>query len=607
VEQTFADLLLARADDDHPGLLFEDERYTWAEVVAAARVRAGLAARLAAETAEERGDRPLHVGVLLENVPEYIYWIGAAALAGVTLVGINPTRRGSELAADIRHTDCDVIITDPALAELLAGLDTGVPPARLLLVGTAAYERHLHRPAVESPLGAPADRVPPTETVAGPSAAAARGASRPTVAGPSAPTAAGTSAAKGGVAGRVAGGPGVGDRLLLLFTSGSTGAPKAVACSQGRLAAIGTYGGQFGIGRDSVTYIAMPLFHGNAIMANLAMAVAAGATVAMRRRFSASGFVADVRRYGVTYFNYVGRALAYILATPAGPHDAASSLRVAFGTEASAQDMRRFGERFGCRVIEGYGSSEGAIALRKTPETPPDALGVAQRDIEVAVLDPETGRECPRARFGPDGGLLNPDEAIGELAGLNVARAFEGYYKNPAADAERVRDGRYWSGDLAYRDEAGFFYFAGRGADRLRVDSENFAAAPVERILSRWAPVVMCAVYPVPDPRTGDQVMAALELDGPFDAEDFAAFLKGQRDLGTKWAPRFVRIVGDMPLTSTNKVDKRPLRRERWDCGDPVWWRPGREIQYVRLEPERAAGLRAEFAAYGREHMLIGQ
>ena len=569
---TFAEMLSARADDDHPGLLFEDERYTWAEVVAAARLRAGLARRLAAETAGERGDRPLHVGVLLENVPEYVFWIGAAALAGATLVGINPTRRGAELATDIRHTDCDVIVTDTAQAALLEGLDTAVPPTRLLLTDSATYEAHLHPDTTPEPGSVPA-------------------------AGP-----------RGG-GGPGDGGEGVrpGDRLLLLFTSGSTGAPKAVACSQGRLATIGSYGGQFEIGRESVTYIAMPLFHGNAVMANLAMAVAGGATVAMRRRFSASGFAADVRRYRVTYFNYVGRALAYILATPERPDDAELPLRVAFGTEASAQDMRRFAERFGCRIAEGYGSSEGAIALHKTPETPPDALGVAQRDIEVAVLDPETGWECARARFGADGRLLNPDEAIGELVGLNVAGAFEGYYKNPAADAERVRDGRYWSGDLGYRDQAGFFYFAGRGTDRLRVDSENFAAAPVERIVSRWAPVVMCAVYPVPDPRTGDQVMAALELDGPFDAEGFATFLREQRDLGTKWAPRFVRVVRDMPLTSTNKVDKRPLRRERWDCGDPVWWRPGREIEYVPLEPERAAELHAEFAAYGREHVLIGQ
>jgi fatty-acyl-CoA synthase len=407
------------------------------------------------------------------------------------------------------------------------------------------------------------------------------------------------------------------DRLLLLFTSGSTGAPKAVACSQGRLAVIADRAHLFDITRESVTYIAMPLFHGNAIMANLAMAVGVGATVALRRTFSASGFLPDVRRYGVTYFNYVGRALAYILATPEGARDTANTLHTVFGTEASAQDMARFGTRFGCRVIEAYGSSEGAIAMHKTADGPPDALGLPQQGMEVAILDADTGAECARARFDAAGRLLNPGEAVGEIAGLNVAAAFEGYYNNPEADAQRIRPrfpagsgtgaGRvYWSGDLGYRDESGYFYFAGRGNDWLRVDSENFAAAPVERILSRWAPVVMCAVYPVPDPRTGDQVMAALEVDGEFDPGGFAAFLGAQADLGTKWAPRFVRVIPAMPLTSTNKVDKRPLRVERWECADRVWWRPGREPVYQPLTPELAAALRAEFAAHGRGHVLSG-
>jgi fatty-acyl-CoA synthase len=356
-----------------------------------------------------------------------------------------------------------------------------------------------------------------------------------------------------------------------------------------------------------VTYLAMPLFHGNAIMANLVMAVYTGATVALRRRFSASGFLPDVRRYGATYFNYVGRALAYVLATPQRPDDAENTLRAAFGTEASAQDMVRFGARFGCQVIEGYGSSEGAISMSKAPDTPPDALGLPPPGMEVAILDPETGDKCPPARFDAAGALLNPGAAIGEIVGLNVAGAFEGYYNNPEAEARRLRDGRYWSGDLGYRDENGFFYFAGRDADWLRVDGENFAATPVERILARWEPVVVCAVYAVPDPQTGDQVMAALELTGPFAPSDFAAFLAAQPDLGTKWAPAFIRIVRAMPLTSTGKVDKRPLRRERWDRAqgaDAVWWRNGRGLSYERLTPRRADELRAEFAVHGRVHLL---
>ncbi|GAA2860834.1 AMP-binding protein [Streptosporangium fragile] len=548
---TFAELIRARAGDDHVGLRFEDETYTWARLVREAELRAALALDL-----REPG-QPFHIGVLLENVPEYVLWIFAAALSGAALVGVNPTRRGAELAADVRHTDCRIIVTDSAGAALLDGLDIGPPPERVLLVDTPRYRDLLApRTGAEASAALTAGRAP-----------------RPR------------------------------DVLLLLFTSGSTGTPKAVICSQGRLAAIAERGTLFGIGRDSVTYLAMPLFHGNAIMANLAMAVYAGATVAMRRRFSASAFLSDVRRHGVTYFNYVGRALAYILATPERDDDACNPLRAAFGTEASARDLTEFARRFDTRIIEGYGSSEGVIAISKVPGTPADALGLPQEGTDVAVHDPVTGRECPRARFDGSGGLVNGHEAIGEIVRRDAS--FEGYYNNPEADALRLRGGWYWSGDLAYRDRDGYFYFAGRDADRLRVDSENFAAAPVERILARYPGTIMCAVYAVPDPRTGDQVMAALEIDGDFDPDDFAAFLRAQPDLGTKWAPRFVRLTPEMPLTATNKVDKGGLRRERWECADPVWWRPSRELAYVPLSQEGRTALRTRFAEFGRTRLLF--
>ena len=129
----------------------------------------------------------------------------------------------------------------------------------------------------------------------------------------------------------------------------------------------------------------------------------------------------------------------------------------------------------------------------------------------VKVIDPDTGEECPPARFDDDGKLLNAEEATGEIVNF-AAQGFEGYWKNDEAMRERYRDGAYWTGDLAYRDENGFFYFAGRTADWIRVDGENFAAAPVERILLRWEPWSLPAVYGVPDPELGDRVMAALQL-----------------------------------------------------------------------------------------------
>jgi fatty-acyl-CoA synthase len=547
-----ADLLLARADDDHPGLRSGDGEWTWRELVAEAAVRA---AWLAAGPPLE----PPHVAILLGNVPEFLHWLGAAALAGATVVGVNSTRRGEALAGDLRRTDCRLVVTDRAGRELLAGLDTGVPADRVLVVDDPATAEALepHRDA-------------------DPRAVAARAA------------------------------PTVDDLYLLLFTSGTTGDPKAVRCTQGRLAAIGANAAAgYGYQREDVAYCSMPLFHGNSLMALWAPTLTVGGTVALVPRFSASGFIDDVHRYGVTMFTYVGKALSYVLATAPRPDDAACPLRRGFGTEASLADLAAFQERFRCRLLEGYGSSEGGANIVRTPDTPVGALGPAQGDM--VVLDPETLRECPPARFDVTGRLTNPGEAIGEIVNRDGAPRFEGYYANDQANADKLRHGWYWTGDLAYRDEAGFFYFAGRGGDWLRVDSENLTAGPIERVLVRHPDVAAVAVYGVPDPRSGDQVMAALELlpGRSLDPEGLGAFLEAQDDLGTKWPPAFVRLTHGLPQTASGKATKDPLRRQGWwACDDPVLVRIGPGLTYAPLDGEARDRLRAQFADHGRAELL---
>ena len=234
---------------------------------------------------------------------------------------------------------------------------------------------------------------------------------------------------------------------------------------------------------------------------------------------------------------------------------------------------------------------------------PPGSLGRSSNE-QTVVLNPETSGQCPPARFDVHGRLLNP-EAIGEIVNKAGAAGFEGYYNNAEAEEARTRNGWYWSGDLGYRDENGFFYFAGRSSDWLRVDSENFAAAPVERILFRHPDVVMAAVYAVPDAHGGDQVMAALELreGAAFDPEAFVMFLEAQADLGTKWAPRFVRITTEMPLTGTNKVLKGPLQHDGWDTADEVWWRAERGVGgYRPLDDDDRKRLAEELEAHGRSY-----
>jgi fatty-acyl-CoA synthase len=250
-------------------------------------------------------------------------------------------------------------------------------------------------------------------------------------------------------------------------------------------------------------------------------------------------------------------------------------------------------------VISGYGSSEGGIVL--LPCRKPGSLGVAPAGVDIVVLD-EAGVECQTAQFDTGGGLSNAASAIGELVRRNAAGAFEGYWANPEAEADRLRDGSFFSGDLAYRDPDGVFWFAGRVGDWLRVDSENFTAAPIERIIARYHAVTGSAVVGVPDPLAGDQVLAAVELipGHSFDPADFAEFLSTQADLGTKWAPRFVRITPELPVVGNGKTDKKPLRREAWLCQDEIWWRPARADGYRLMTAQDRADLHEEFVTHDR-------
>jgi steroid-22-oyl-CoA synthetase len=563
---TVAAMVAARAEDDRPAVLDSSGQWTWRESVHEGARRGALALSL-------QGDGPLHIGVLLPNGPEYLFWLNGAALAGAAIVGINPTRRGDALAADVRATDCAMIVTDAEGMALLDGLDLGLAPDHLLVVGTEGYAAQLAEfgggdgPADERAhqLIAQADAIRE-------------------------------------------------DSLFqLIFTSGTTGTPKAVRCTQGRLAGIAEVAAPgYGYTADDVCYCPMPLFHGNALMALWGPAVMVGAAIAVRPRFSASAFMDDVRRFGATKFSYVGKAIAYILATPERSDDADNTLQSAFGTEASVRDRSRFRRRFGCYLIEGYGQSEGGAAINPVLGMPKGALGRPVDGVDLAVISPATGEECPRALIDSEGRLLNAGEATGEIVNRSGRGKFEGYYKQESAEQDRLRSGWYWTGDLGYVDPEGFFYFAGRSGDWLRVDSENFAAGPVEAVLSRHPDLAVVAVYPVPDTGSGagDQVMVALELapGASFDPEGFATWLSAQADLGTKWVPRFIRISESLPQTATGKVTKVGLRSDAWVCDEPVWWWPlnAPQLHYRPLTEDDLRTLADGLAAHGRPPIVTG-
>ncbi|MEB3065004.1 long-chain-fatty-acid--CoA ligase FadD17 [[Mycobacterium] zoologicum] len=444
-------------------------------------------------------DKPPHVGVLLGNTPFFSTVLVAAALTGLVPVGLNPTRRGEALQRDVDHADCQLVLTDNT---------AGVDVVGAIDVESSSWAEELARYAGTPVVFRKAD---PDEL------------------------------------------------FMLIFTSGTSGDPKAVRCTQWKAAFPGALLSQrFGLGPSDVCYLSMPLFHSNAVMAGWSVAVAARASIALRRKFSASGFFPDVRRFGATYANYVGKPLSYVLATPPQPDDADNPLRVLYGNEGAPRDLERFAQRFGCTVVDAFGSTEGGVAIARTPDTPAGALGPLVDGN--AIIDVDTGELCPPG-------------VVGELVNTSGRGQFRGYYRDPDAEAQRMAGGIYHTGDLAYRDEAGFAYFAGRLGDWMRVDGENLGTAPIERILLRHNDVAHVAVYPIPDPAVGDQVMAALVLAGgaTFDADGFRAFLAEQPDLGPKQWPSYVRVTEELPRTETFKVLKRVLSAEGTECADPVF------------------------------------
>jgi fatty-acyl-CoA synthase len=521
VPETVQQLLRQRKYDDTPAIAYGERTWTWREHLAEAEAEAAALITLADPT------RPLHVGAVLTNSPAMLRAMAAAALGGYVLSGINTTRRGAGLLADIRRSDCQILLVDPEHRHLLDGLDlTG------LQVLDVTATRYADLVAAAPPL------VAHREVTAA-------------------------------------------DTLMMIFTSGTSGDPKAVRFAHGMAIMCGaSLIFQYDVTADDVCYLSMPLFHSNGIAAGWAVAIGSGATM-VPARFSPSRFLDDVRRYGATYWNYVGKPLALILSTRERPDDADTTLRVAFGNEATDRDIAEFARRFGCRVVDSFGSSEFAVIVVREDGAPPGSIGRPYPG--VSIYNPITRKECAVAEFDEHGALTNFDEAVGELVNTQGAGPFAGYYNDPAATAERMRHGMYWSGDLAYRDADGWIYLAGRTADWMRVDGENLAAAPIERILERLPQVSQVAVYAVPDEQVGDQVMAALVLRSGMRLEptDLEEFLAAQPDLSPKAWPRYVRINDDLPATATNKILKRELIAAGVSAaGGLLWMRPARGTTY---------------------------
>ena len=538
---------------------------------------------------------PGHVAIMLENHLELMALFGGCGYGGLTLFGVNTGLRGDVLAGVLNQSRARVLVVDERFAaevERVRPALTHVAPENILVLRTQ-----------DGTVPKAADFRACLDAEVGP---ASRSLDAPTV--DVTPN----------------------DNLMVIYTSGTTGLPKGINNNHMKLCMIGfVVSSNMGLTSDDVGYSCMPLFHSNSMFVGFMPVFWVGGSMGMRERFSASQFVPDILRYGVTVWNYVGEPVHYVLAAiekqyggdeakiaAAITNNPKNRFRYAVGNGAAPPDIDQFARWMGLEdMFELYGSTEAAISTFRRKGDPRGSVGEIT-DPAVKILAPD-GRECPPARLGPDGKILNYEECVGEICRCAPDTGlFQGYFDNEKANSEKYRDGVYHSGDLGHvleRDGQRFLFFDGRTDDWIRKDGENFSAGQVGRILTEHPDVALAVAYGVPCPVSDELVMAAVKLrEGvTFDPKGFFDWCEKQvtgASMDRKWFPDFVRIVEDFEYTQTQKVLVRHLKQVHFDRNrlpqEPLFWRRRGAAAFSPFTREDYEQLRQEFSAREKLDLL---
>jgi fatty-acyl-CoA synthase len=389
------------------------------------------------------------------------------------------------------------------------------------------------------------------------------------------------------------------DVMLYIYTSGTTGYPKPTIIRHARF----TMGGHslrvvLDLQPDSCSYAPTPLYHGYSTFVGFAPALHNGSTFASRRRFSASHFIDDAQRHGVTHFMYVGELCRYLLRQPRSPRDRDHKIRIATGPGLRPDIWRQFMERFGIpRIIETYGQTEANLSLmnrRGRVGSVGRSAPFTHQQLKLVRFDHE--QQAPQR--GPDGFFIEcrPGE-VGELLSVvskQTTMSFDGYVNKTDNEQKLIRDcfasGDLYlrTGDLFRRDYSGYYYFVDRIGDTFRWKGENVATAEVAELLNGAPGVSETAVYGVRIPGTDGRAGMALVVlapGGQFDAPAYYAF--AERTLPAYARPLFVRLATTMDVTGTLKHTKVRLQDEGYDpmrISDPLYLRDDTARTFIPLD-----------------------
>jgi crotonobetaine/carnitine-CoA ligase len=346
----------------------------------------------------------------------------------------------------------------------------------------------------------------------------------------------------------------------ILFTGGTTGPPKGVVLPHNHNINLGTSTAEVaGYTEDDVLLSVFPLFHANAKYMTTIAAMVVGAKAIINRRFSASRFWEQCRRERVTAFNGMGELLRILMKQPERRDDADNPVRVVIGAAAPRELVEDFENRFGLVILDVYGLTEtGPITFNRFDQRRTGSMGVPVPWYEVRILD-ENDIEVP---IGEPGEIcIRP-----QRPSVMMLR----YWNNDSATLKSIRNLWFHTGDHGHRDADGFYFFRVRETDSIRRRGENVSAWEVERVLALHPDVLESAVYGVPSPIGGQEVMAAIVLKpgatiAPEAVLDFCS------DKMAHFAvPRYLRFVDSLPKSNFQRILKQELKAEGVEA-DGVW------------------------------------
>ena len=470
------------------------------------------------------------VCVMLPNIPEFLYaWWGNAKLGGVT-VPLNTALKGDGLAYIINHSDAETIILSHRYLASLEEIRGSLSQLQRIIVLGPESQRTASLPTGAIDFG---------ELLTAPATSPMQEVWSD-------------------------------DIDSIMYTSGTTGLPKGVIHRHSRC-----YGGfvlpiMTGYTEQDVVYNTLPLFHiGGQNM--VWMALVSDTTVALAERFSASRFWQDVRAYGATFTLFLGAMIPILHKQPPRPDDHANPLRVALSAAAPRTIWEDFERRFDLTIVELYSQTEGGFLLNADAKAAGKvgAMGKPSAGFEMKVVD-EQDRELPPG-------------AVGELIYRPAAGStLTEYYKNPEATAEKTRGGWIHSGDLAYQDTDGYFFFVDRKNDFMRRRGENISSFEVERIINGHPQVLESAAYAIPSELGEDEVMVALVLQPGAELAPLELIQYCEAHMAYFMIPRYVRIVDTFPKTGTERTMKYQLKSQgvtfdTWDR-EAAGYMPKRQV-----------------------------